>query len=100
MLHLDDELQHARARRVEITDDTLTAHLEDGRTIACPLVWYPRLLDASEAERANFRLIGPGTGIHWPDLDEDVSVRGMLLGRASPATARASGSADTHAASP
>jgi hypothetical protein len=83
MLNHDIELQHARARRVDVTDDTLTAHLEDGRTIACPLVWYPRLLNATEAERQNFRLVGPGTGIHWPDLDEDVSVRGMLLGRSS-----------------
>ncbi len=84
MLHLEDELRHARARRVEVTDDTLTAHLEDGRSIACPLVWYPRLVAATPDERQNFRLIGPGVGVHWPDVDEDVSIRGMLLGRTPP----------------
>jgi hypothetical protein len=84
MQHLDDELRSARVREVEISDDTLTVHLKDGRSVSCPLLWYPSLAKASSNERQNYRLIGDGTGIHWPDLDEDISVRGMLLGRSDP----------------
>jgi len=68
---------------VSVTDDTLAADLEDGRTIAVPIGWYPRLAYATDAERANFELSGAGYGIHWPDLDEDVGVEGMLLGKRS-----------------
>jgi hypothetical protein len=68
---------------VEVTEDALTVDLEDGRTISVPLAWYPRLLHATPAERSHWRLIGRGEGIHWPDLDEDVSVEGLLAGRAS-----------------
>jgi hypothetical protein len=57
--------------------------LRDGRTITVPLEWYPRLAHASTAERANWRLIGTGEGIHWPDLDEDISIEGLLAGRPS-----------------
>jgi hypothetical protein len=90
MATLDDELQAARAREVEVNEEALTVHLEDGRTLSCPLLWYPALVDASTDERQNYRLIGRGTGIHWPDLDEDISVRGMLLGRKSPAPSKES----------
>ena len=64
---------------VTVTDDTLTAELSDGRTISVPLSWYPRLIHARPEERNNWRLIGAGEGVHWPDLDEDISVE-MLLG--------------------
>ena len=71
------------AERVDVTADTLTADLSDGRTISVPLAWYPRLVHATPQERRNWRLIGDGAGIHWPDLDEDLSVEGLLAGRAS-----------------
>ncbi len=71
------------ATHVTATDDTLTAELSDGRTISVPLAWYPRLLDATPAERDNSQLMGNGAGIHWPDLDEDVSVENLLLGQPS-----------------
>jgi hypothetical protein len=71
------------AQTVEVTEDSLTVHLSDGRTISAPLVWYPRLLDGSPEERHNWELIGGGTGIHWPDLDEDISVEGLIFGRPS-----------------
>lgn len=66
-----------------VTDDTLSADLEDGRTIAVPIGWYPRLSHGSPAERATFTISGAGYGIHWPDLDEDIGVEGMLLGKKS-----------------
>lgn len=68
----------ARARRVEFVPDSLVVHLEDGRTLSVPLEWFPRLRDASPEQRAHWRMIGPGSGIHWPDLDEDLSVAGLL----------------------
>ena len=68
---------------MEVTEDTLTAELDDGRAISVPVTWYPRLQEATAAERENFRLIGSGEGIHWPDLDEDVSIENMLLGHPS-----------------
>lgn len=72
-----------RAMKVTVTEDTLTADLDDGRTISVPLAWYPRLLAATAGERDNLQLIGNGEGIHWPDLDEDVSVENLLLGQPS-----------------
>ena len=69
-----------RARSVEVTDELITAHLVDGRTISIPLAWSWRLLDASPAQRRRFELIGEGQGIRWPDVDEDISIRGMLEG--------------------
>ena len=69
--------------RVETDDDTLTAELSDGRTIKVPLDWYPRLAEGAAAERAKYRLIGGGSGIHWPALDEDVSLDNLLEGRKS-----------------
>ncbi|MCF8040211.1 MAG: DUF2442 domain-containing protein [Desulfohalobiaceae bacterium] len=68
---------------VVITEDTLTVELNDGRTISVPLEWFPRLVHATEAERKNWRLIGRGQGIHWIDLDEDISVEGLLAGQPS-----------------
>ena len=68
------------ATQVRTTEDALVVDLTDGRRISVPLVWFPRLLHASPAERSRFELIGDGEGIHWPDVDEDISVRGLLLG--------------------
>ena len=73
----------AKAQTVAVTDDTLSVDLSDGRTISVPLAWYPRLLNGTLAERNNWRLIGGGEGIHWPDLDEDVSVENLLAGKPS-----------------
>jgi hypothetical protein len=77
------ELAIPNAERVTVTEDTLHVELSDGRTISAPLAWYPRLLHATKEERGNWRLIGRGQGIHWNDLDEDVSVEGLLAGRRS-----------------
>jgi len=68
---------------ITVTDDTLSVDLEDGRTIAIPLGWYPRLAYGTPAERTNFQISGAGYGIHWPDLDEDIGVEGILLGKKS-----------------
>ena len=70
-------------QHVKVTVDTLTVDLSDGRTISVPLVWYPRLMHGSKKERTNWRLIGKGYGIHWQDLDEDISVENLILGQAS-----------------
>lgn len=74
---------HALAQDVSISDDALTVDLDDGRTITVPVAWYPRLLHATPVERAHWRLIGKGQGIHWPDLDEDISIENLLIGRPS-----------------
>ena len=73
----------ARAQAVVVTDEALVVDLVDGRTITVPLAWYPRLAHGSPAERTRWRFIGEGEGIHWPDLDEDISVDGLLAGRRS-----------------
>ncbi len=73
-----------RVKGVEITEDTLIVALMDGRTIGVPLAWYPRLLGASEAQRKNWRIGGGGYGIHWPDVDEDLSTEGLLRGAPAP----------------
>lgn len=70
----------SRIGHVEVTDETITAHLVDGRVISVPLAWSWRLSDATPAQRANWRLIGDGHGVHWPDVDEDLSAEGMLNG--------------------
>jgi Protein of unknown function (DUF2442) len=72
-----------RAETVTITGDAITAELSDGRSISVPLAWYPRLLHGVPEERSNWRLIGGGVGIHWPALDEDISVGNLLAGQAS-----------------
>ena len=68
---------------IEVTEDTLAAELSDGSTISVPLSWHPRLVHATPGERSNWELIGGGQGIHWPDLDEDISIEGLLAGRKS-----------------
>lgn len=73
----------AKAQSVEVTDDTLAVDLSDGRTISVPLAWFPRLLHGTAEERGNWRFIGDKEGIHWPDLDEDISVENLLLGKPS-----------------
>ena len=83
MLSVTPTLALARIVQVTITDDTLAADLEDGRSIAVPIGWYPRLSHAMPEERSNFVISGAGYGIHWPDLDEDIGVEGMLLGKKS-----------------
>lgn len=74
---------HALAQNVSVTDDTLVVDLDDGRTLSVPLAWYPRLFHGTPVERNNWRLIGKGEGIHWPELDEDISVQALILGKAS-----------------
>jgi len=69
-----------RAIEIDVTDDVLVVHLADGRTVSVPLVWFPRILNASASERADFRIIGDGEYINWPTLDEDLSVSGLLRG--------------------
>ena len=71
------------AASVHITDDTLTVDLTDGRSISVPIGWYPRLAYATPAERSHMQISGAGHGIHWPDLDEDIGVEGLLLGKKS-----------------
>ena len=83
MSTLKVEATEVRAQQVKVTSDTLTVDLTDGRTISVPLAWFPRLLHASPAERNNWRLIANGEGIHWTDLDEDISVEGLLHGQQS-----------------
>jgi hypothetical protein len=70
--------------RVRVTKDEIIADLADGRTISVPLAWSWRLCEATPAQRANFRLIGTGQGVHWPDVDEDISVEGLLHGSPTP----------------
>ena len=73
-----------RVAGVEVTEDTLTVALMDGRSISVPLAWYPRLFTASQSERENWQLAGGGYGIHWPDIDEDLSSEGLLRGAPAP----------------
>ncbi len=77
------ETTTVRAQDVTVTDEALTVELSDGRSMFVPLAWYPRLMHGTPEERSNWRLIGQGVGIHWPALDEDVSVDNLLAGRAS-----------------
>src|SRR5882724_10676615 len=74
-----------RVAAVSITDDSLVVDLKDGRTISVPLVWYPRILHATPDQRANWQVAGGGFGIHWPDIDEDLSTEGLLRGAPAPA---------------
>ena len=73
-----------RVRGVRVSLDTLTVDLMDGRTISVPLVWYPRLLSGTPKERSNWKVCAAGYGIHWPDLDEDLSTEGLLRGAPAP----------------
>jgi len=73
-----------RIVRVTVTDESLTAHLVDGRMISVPLAWSWRLSEATPAQRARYEIIGDGQGVHWPDVDEDISAQGMLTGTPAP----------------
>jgi len=73
-----------RATRVKVTEDELILHLADGRVLSTPLVWFPRLLKAAPEKRNQWELLGGGQGIHWPDIDEDLSVAGLLRGTPVP----------------
>jgi len=73
-----------RVRVVRFTDDAISVDLFDGRTITVPLAWYPRLLHATPEQRENWKIAGAGYGIHWPDIDEDLSTKGLLQGAPAP----------------
>ncbi len=77
------EIHAVAATQVLIGDDTLTVDLSDGRSISVPLTWYPRLFHGTADERGRWRVIGQGNGLHWPDLDEDISVENLLAGKPS-----------------
>lgn len=74
------ELEIPEAMNVHVSTDTLSVELRDGRSISVPIDWYPRLTHATDQERSNWRIIGKGHGIHWEDLDEDISVKNLLAG--------------------
>ncbi len=78
------KLQEVRIKDIKITDDTITAELFDGRIISVPLAWSWRLSEATPRQRAKYRIIGDGHGVHWPDIDEDISAEGMLYGIPAP----------------
>ena len=77
------EMQVPNADQVSVTDTALTVELSDGRVVSAPLSWFPRLVHATYPERSHWRLVGKGLSIHWEDLDEDISVEGLLVGRPS-----------------
>jgi hypothetical protein len=77
------EAQIPTVENVKVTGNTIRADLSDGRTIVVPIAWFPRLAHGTPRERGNWRLVGKGFGIHWEDLDEDISVENLLLGKAS-----------------
>jgi hypothetical protein len=83
MTTLAIELRMVSAQNVQVTDDALIVDLSDGRTVSVPLAWFPRLMHGTQEERNNWRLIGDGEGIHWPDIDEDISVENLILGKPS-----------------
>jgi hypothetical protein len=75
--------QQVFAASVQFSDDLMTVALDDGRLLSAPLAWYPRLLHGTPQERSKYELIGGGEGIHWPDLDEGISVIGLIVGKPS-----------------
>jgi hypothetical protein len=77
------EIRIPEALNASLTDDTLSVDLSDGRSLSVPIAWFPRLLHSTEQERNNWRLIGRGQGIHWEDIDEDISIEGLIAGRPS-----------------
>ena len=78
------QIQEVRIKDITVTEDAITAQLMDGRTISVPLVWSWRLSEATPKQRANWKIIGDGHGVHWPDIDEDISAEGMLHGIPAP----------------
>jgi hypothetical protein len=83
MTTLAIELRMVSAQKVQVTDEALIVDLSDGRTLSVPIAWFPRLLHGTPEERHHWRLIADGEGIHWPDLDEDISVENLILGKPS-----------------
>lgn len=83
MSSLMTEIEIANVTQVSVSDEILSVSLDDGRTISVPISWYPRLMHGTQKERDNFRLISNGMGINWPDLDEDISVQGVIAGHHS-----------------
>jgi len=83
MIISQNEIAIPNVQNVIVSENSLTVELADGRTVAAPLGWYPRLAHASPEERARWRLVGAGIGIHWEDIDEDISVEGLILGKPS-----------------
>jgi hypothetical protein len=79
------------AERVELTDEQLVVHRTDGHSVTVPLAWFPRLLHATPTERANWRLLGGGYGVEWPDLDEHIGIEALLAGRGSGESAESFG---------
>jgi hypothetical protein len=77
------EIEVPNAIDLTVSEETLSADLNDGRTVSVPLAWFPRLIHAAPEERNNWRLIGKGRGIHWEDIDEDINVEGLLAGKSS-----------------
>jgi hypothetical protein len=78
------KIQEVRIKDISVTEDTITPQLMDGRIISVPLAWSWRLSEATPKQRANWRIIGDGHGVHWPDIDEDISAEGMLYGIPAP----------------
>jgi hypothetical protein len=78
------KIQEVKIKDIKVSEDTITAQLVDGRTISVPLAWSWRLSDATPKQRSNYRVIGDGHGVHWPDIDEDISAEGMLYGIPAP----------------
>jgi hypothetical protein len=83
-------LQEVRIKDISVTEDTITAYLVDGRVISVPLAWSWRLSEATPKQRANYEIIGDGQGVHWPDIDEDISAEGMLYGMPAPRPSKSS----------
>jgi len=78
------KIQDDKIKNIKVSKDTITAQLVDGRRISVPLAWSWRLSDATPKQRANYKIIGDGYGVHWPDIDEDISAEGMLIGIPAP----------------
>jgi len=78
------KLQEVRIKDISVTEDTITAYLVDGRIISVPLAWSWRLSEATPKQRGNYKIIGDGQGVHWPDIDEDISAEGMIYGIPAP----------------
>lgn len=78
------QMQEVRIKDMSVTEDAITAELTDGRTISVPLAWSWRLSEATPQQRENWKIIGDGNGVHWPDIDEDISAEGMLHGMPAP----------------
>ena len=78
-----EQIDRPTALQVDVSDDTLTVELKDGRTVSVPVSWYPRLENATESERRSWELIGGGNGVHWEGVDEDISIEALLAGKPS-----------------